>query len=222
MMRLGVPESKIVPWGYFVAPSIHPSKASQEGAESIEQLNNPKNRTILKVLWVGRMLSWKRVDTIVRALRLSSIGRVKQSENFKIRLTLVGDGPEKSRLQKVAKGIEVTFMPSQPIDKIREIMRDHDVYVLSSNAEEGWGAAVNEALEEGLYVVGTHEAGSSATILSEDDLFHSGDWTALSGKLMNCARQKAAGMLRGQGIGDWSAEKAASRICQLAWEGGGR
>ena len=45
-------------WGYFVAPSVQ-----QSNNRTIEQSN------ILKVLWVGRMLHWKRVDTIIRAVR---------------------------------------------------------------------------------------------------------------------------------------------------------
>ena len=209
MLRLGVPESKIIPWGYFVAPSVQ-----QSNNRTIEQSNN------LKVLWVGRMLHWKRVDTIVRAVRV--VERVSRSARRTIQLTLVGDGPEKERLQSLAtqtlkhsNTLTIEFLPSQPIDKIREIMRSHDVYVLSSDAQEGWGAALNEALEEGMAAIGTYEAGSSATILSDEWLFHAGDWRRLSKLLARCVEMKAAGTLRGQGIGEWSAQKAAERLLEL-------
>ena len=58
-------------------------------------------------------------------------------------------------------------------------MREHDVYVLASNGYEGWGAVVSEALEEGMKVVGTYEAGSSGTMLPKSNLFHAGDWKGL-------------------------------------------
>ena len=114
-----------------------------------------------------------------------------------------------------ADGLPITFLQPQPIGRIREILRAHDVYVLASDASEGWGAALNEALEEGLHALGTYEAGSSATILHESDLFHAGDWRTLASLLIRCANEKREGTLKGQGIGEWSAEKAADRLLSL-------
>ena len=62
-----------------------------------------------------------------------------------------------------------------PVAEVRAFMRSHEVYVLPSNAYEGWGAVVSEALEEGMEVLGTYEAGSSATVLPQENLFHAGD-----------------------------------------------
>ena len=80
-------------------------------------------------------------------------------------------------------------------------MRNHDVYVLASNAYEGWGAVVSEALEEGMKVVGTYEAGSSATILPKECLFHAGEWKRLLESLQNG--------VHGVGIGEWTAANAS-------------
>ena len=188
---------KIRLWGYFVAAST-----GQKGNEVTKQ-------DVLQVLWVGRMLDWKRVDTLVHAVARF---RRKGSE---IKLTLVGDGPERSRLERLAKGLPITFLSSQPIGHIRTLMREHDVYVLSSDAGEGWGAALNEALEEGMYAIGSFEAGASATMLKESDLFHADDSCALERLLERCAEEKKRGLLKGQGIGDWTAVKAADRMLIL-------
>ena len=209
MLRLGVPESKIVPWGYFVAPSDQKSNHHYRPLSSA---------STLKVLWVGRMIPCKRVDTIIRALR--AVKAKVEGERCDVQLTLVGDGSEKSRLQRLANQALrqsnnqaiINFLPSQPIDKIRSIMCAHDVFVFASNGRDGWGAVVSEALEEGLKVIGTFETGASAAMLADNDLFHAGDWRALSEKLAICLQQKMAGELRGQGIGEWSAEKAADRL----------
>ena len=83
---------------------------------------------------------------------------------------------------------------------------------LASNAREGWGAVTNEALEEGMYVMGTYEAGSSATLLNDKALFHAGDWKRLLVLLENCLDQKRRGVLKGQGIGEWSVEKGAHHL----------
>ena len=84
--------------------------------------------------------------------------------------------------------------------------------VETSDENEGWGAAVNEALEEGMKVLGTFESGASAAMLREDDLFHAGDWKRLADLLGRCGLAKLKGKLAGQGIGEWTPEKAADRL----------
>ena len=227
MLWLGVPEEKIVDWGYVVATGMRteppPQGPSANTPYPFARSSAPHPlRSIIRVLWVGRMLGWKRVDTIVRAVgeverrggdEVEKIGgispdrRKSRSERYawcgqRISLTLVGDGPEKERLLRLTEKLGVRckkersnplststsflhLLPPQPIEKIREIMREHDVYVLASNAQEGWGATVNEALEEGMMVLGTYEAGASAALLPPEHLFHAGDWKTLAKMLYN-------------------------------------
>lgn len=173
-------------WGYFVEPS--------------QLTHSPTpNSSTQKVLWVGRLLDWKRVDTIIKA-----VGELSKQRS--IILDVYGIGPEEKRLKMLAAkyGETIKFHPPVPIDEIRCLMRNHDVYVLSSNAYEGWGAVVSEALEEGMKVIGTYEAGSSATILPKECLFRAGDWRGLLRLLQN-------GVPR-IGIGDWSAVFAAKVV----------
>lgn len=202
-VQLGVRPDKLVDWGYFVSPG---------GGERCRcgEAGNP-----LRVLWVGRMLGWKRVDTLVRA-----VARIRET----VRLTLVGDGPEKGQLMRLAKAVggrrmrtvEFSFLPRQPLEKVRELMRQHDLYVLASDAQEGWGAVVNEALEEGMPVLGTYEAGASAAMLPRERLFHAGDWKSLTGLIEKAAH----GKLPPCAIGEWTADAAAEKVLGLGgWRG---
>jgi len=154
------PAAPFKPWAYFV----------NRGSRQPHEVHSP-----LRVLWVGRMLDWKRVDTLVRAVRL-----LCDQKTCAITLTLVGQGPEEARLRKLANGYPVEFMGGVTIERVRELMRENDVYVLPSDGGEGWGAAAVEALEEGMRVLGTFEAGSSSTVLPEECLFHAGDHKRLS------------------------------------------
>ena len=88
-------------------------------------------------------------------------------------------------------------------------MRAHDVYVLSSDGGEGWGAVVNEALEEGMEVFGTTAAGSSATILPRENQFAPGDWRTLARLLERFAQ---TGERHCHGIGAWSPANAAEAL----------
>ncbi len=200
MIEIGVKESQIVDWGYYVEPS------------NTNHQPPTTNHTLLKVLWVGRMIGLKRVDTIIKAVK--DIANSKEM-SFDIELTLVGDGISRNTLEGMVGDAPVVFRNPQPINKIRNTMRKNDVYVLASDSNEGWGAVVNEALEEGMKVLGTFEAGASAAMLPEEDLFHAGDWKTLAKMLAKCARDKRKGELKGQGIGDWTPEKAAERLFSL-------
>ena len=204
--------AKMWMWGYFVEEC---------------KIENVKCKIAnLKVLWVGRLLGWKCVDTIIRAVgelavgfsgsgeRVAGSGASTRSTRLNISLDVYGTGPEEARLKGLGAkyGDVIKFHPPVAIGDVRRLMREHDVYVLASNGYEGWGAVVSEALEEGMKVLGTYEAGSSATMLDEGCLFHSGDWRRLRQLLEECAAQKARGELRGQGIGEWTAAKAAERL----------
>ena len=181
-------------WGYFV----------EEGRGKREVV---RDETVLRVLWVGRLLNLKRVDTIVRAV--GEHANLKRVDNSlpKITLDIYGTGPEETRLKKLAAKYDdvIKFYPPVPIDEVRRLMREHDIYVLASNAYEGWGAVVSEALEEGMNVIGTYEAGSSATILPKAQLFHAGDWRRLI-KVLTSDNWMF------KNIGEWNAKRAAETI----------
>lgn len=177
----GVICKNIKMWGYFVAPATSPVQKSN-------------NATPMKVLWVGRFLKWKRVDTLIKAVK-----------GLDVALDLYGAGPEEHNLRKLAADTpNIEFHPPVPVSDVRKLMREHDVYVLPSNEYEGWGAVVNEALEEGMRVLGSYEAGASAAILPEENLFHCWDARCLRGVI-----SKGGGRNK---IGMWSVSSAAEFI----------
>lgn len=189
-------------WGYFVAPGdAHPIPA--------QEADEPPAHAV-RVLWVGRLLRLKRVDTLFKAVYAAQA-------RCPIALTIVGLGPELPRLQKLEQKLSkkygvaspITYHAAVPIAEVRMFMRTHDVYVLPSNAYEGWGAVVSEALEERMEVFGTYEAGSSATILPRENLFPAGDWKTLRDKLVDYAQTREPHC---HGIGKWNAKYAAEKL----------
>ena len=194
-------------WGYFVAPA--------ESSESRQAEPDTHGRA-LRVLWVGRLLAWKRVDTLFKAASACL-------EKFPLVLTVVGDGPERARLERLGRRLfarhpsALDFRHSVPIDDVRALMRSHDVYVLPSNGYEGWGAVVSEAMEEGMDVLGTLEAGSSATMLPRERLFRAGDGRRLAELLARCRGRRMAGETV-PGIGAWSAASAARSLLEAVKE----
>ncbi len=167
-------------WGYFVAPA----KAPQPSATP---------NTLTRLLWVGRMLDWKRVDTLIQALPDS------------MELDLYGHGPDEPHLRNLAsRKNSIHFHDFLPIEQVRDLMHNHDLYVLPSDGGEGWGAVLNEALEENMAVLATLESGSGATILPPAQLFHAGDAKEL--------REKLSSPVPRPGIGEWNVSKAADYL----------
>ena len=169
--HIGIPAYKIIPWGYYVDQDADIDVRHRSLEHKIEK----------RILWVGRMVTLKRVDTIINALRL--LVEKKIQSTFSYTLTLVGDGPESNRLKKLSLGLPVRFLPFQPIEKVRDIMRKHDIFVFSSNGLEGWGAVVNEALAEGLVVLGSTAPGACRSLLPQNRLFKVGDARSLANLL---------------------------------------
>lgn len=202
----GYPWMKL--WGYFVAPATTVLIPAQEADET--------QARALRVLWVGRLLRLKRVDALFKAVYAAQT-------RYPITLTIVGQGPEQAHLAKLDRRLAKKYGVASPITvhaavsvaEVRAFMRSHEVYVLPSNAYEGWGAVVSEALEEGMEVLGTYEAGSSATVLPQENLFHAGDWRTLRDKLVRYAETRQR---RCQGIGMWSAKQAAAKLSILGQE----
>lgn len=186
--------AKVRMWGYFVTPG----KAGGKGGHTLPIQHPPR------VLWVGRMLDLKRVGVLARACRPRP--DLKRAEVY---LDLYGHGPEEARLRRLAAGAgNIRFHGFVPVERVREVMRAHDVYVLPSNGYEGWGAVVSEALEEGMRVLATVESGAGATLLPPSHLFEAGDVRRLSALL----REAIAPVP----IGPWTAEGAAEALLRLA------
>jgi len=159
-------------WGYFTAvPDPLPPRLERDGA--------------LRILWAGRMLAWKHVDTLIRAFTLL----VRQ--NPRARLTLIGDGPCRQKVERLTNKLEIAgnvdFHPSIPSAQVRVQMRNAHVYVLPSSAYEGWGAVLNEAMSEGCAVVASEGAGAAKTMLRHCEnglLFQPGDHRQLAASLL--------------------------------------
>lgn len=209
-MGVEIRESQVIPWGDFVEPSVY---------QSLERnLSNEK----LRVLWVGRLLDLKRVDTVIRAVgSVVSDGELSTNDHrlmtSMLSLDIYGAGPEEVRLKKMAAkyGNAITFHPPVAMAEVRAVMRRHDVYVFASNSFDGWGAVVPEALEEGMLVLGTYEAGASAALLPEENLFHCGDWKGLAKKLSDISKVKRVRLPE-----EFTPAGAAMRLLSIAAGGG--
>jgi glycosyltransferase involved in cell wall biosynthesis len=105
----------------------------------------------LRVAYVGRLIVLKGVDLLLDAFS-------KLIARFPARLDILGDGPERSALERQAAALQVTpyvgFHGFRPREECRRVLADAHVLVLPSLHECG-GTAVLEAMALGLPTVVT-------------------------------------------------------------------
>jgi glycosyltransferase involved in cell wall biosynthesis len=195
-------------WGYFTTiPQPLPSCERKDGG--------------LRVLWAGRMIGWKRVDILIRAF-----SRLLAERSDAI-LTIVGFGPERMRLKKLASKLLIArsyhFESPMSANQIPLLMRQHHVYVLPSGGAEGWGAVVNEVMAEGCAVIANENGRAAKTMIRHQEnglLFKSGDWKNLGDLLCEVSRDDKLRLklaLEGQRTVAhyWSPDVAAERFLSV-------
>lgn len=136
-------------WGYFPEVKKH----------DIEQLMKKKRKDgKISILWAGRFLKWKHPEVAVKTAE----GLKKAGYQFK--LTLIGDGEVKSDLVSYVQQNQlqdvVEFKGFMSPEKVRNHMEEADIFLFTSDFNEGWGAVLNESMNSGCAVVASHAIGS--------------------------------------------------------------
>jgi glycosyltransferase involved in cell wall biosynthesis len=112
------------------------------------------------VLALARMMPQKRLDRLLRAF-----ARVK---NTTIRLTILGDGPERPNLERLARSLGISGRVDMPgfVEDVVPWLRSADLFVLSSDYE-GLPAVVLEALACDVPVVTTDCFEAARSLLAD-------------------------------------------------------
>ena len=130
--------------------------------ESVSALSRPL------VVSAGRLMPWKRMDTVIEAVQ--KIGAS---------LAIVGDGPEKIRLEALAP--TAVFTGALSHEDTLAVVKHADVFALASSYE-GLSHLLIEARLLGTPTVAT-KAGGNAEVVEEGNLVPVGDADALAAAL---------------------------------------
>jgi len=207
--------NKTYKWGYF------PFKKTYD----INKLISRKSKTNkLSLLWTGRFIDCKHAeDTIYLAKKLDLDG-------YDFVLRLIGNGILRHNLEKLSKELllenKIVFLDPMEPDKIRKFMEDSDVYLFTSDFNEGWGAVINEAMNSGCAVVASHAAGSVPFLIQNEKnglIYRYGDHGSLYNKVRSLFVDSPLRIKLGINAYNtinslWNAEVAAERLIVLIEE----
>lgn len=141
--------NKCFKWGYF-------TKVENLDIEKI--IEAQKSVSKLRILYISRFLSWKHPELPVM------LARLLKDKDIDFELNMYGTGPELDRIEKLIKDLNVAdcvnLCGNRSNDKILQIMRQHHIFLFTSDRNEGWGAVVSEAMSNGCAIVAGNKIGS--------------------------------------------------------------
>lgn len=144
-------------WGYFTKVDMdYKLEATEPGASNTE---------IASLMWCARFLSLKHPELPIKLAR-----RLKD-EGYNFILDMYGTGVELERTQKLARELEVcdvvNFCGVLPNEQILEQMKKHEVFLFTSDFNEGWGAVLNESMSCGCVPIASHAIGSVPFLIQD-------------------------------------------------------
>lgn len=153
--KMGLFKDKAYKWGYF------PAFKNYDIVSLIEQ--KEKNR----ILWCGRFLDWKHPE-----YALYVADRLK-SEGYHFTIDFIGAGLLEENLKRESEKMglekEVEFLGAMKPEQVRIHMEKSEIFMFTSNFEEGWGAVLNESMNSGCAVVASHAVGSAPFLLKHGE-----------------------------------------------------
>ncbi len=142
---------KMYCWGYF-------PETKRYDVETLFRQKGYGDEKIPYLLWAARMIDWKHPELPVET------AKYLKEKGLAFHLDIIGDGELRAQTQALAEkyglGDCVSFPGFQPPEAVRQYMERADIYLFTSDRQEGWGAVANEAMNSGCALVADHMIGA--------------------------------------------------------------
>lgn len=133
------------------------------------------------MVFLGRLVSDKGVDLLLHATK------ILHSEGLVSDLTIIGEGPEKEGLRRLAHELEldrqITFVGEKSGKTLAELLNRHRILVVPSRWAEPFGVVALEGIACGCVVVGSENGGLKEAIGPCGLTFENGNERALANRL---------------------------------------
>ena len=175
------------------------------------------------ILWAARMIDWKHPELVVKTAAYLK----EHLKDTPFHITMIGGGELEEEVHRLAEELgvtqEITFPGYCSPEEVRAAMETSEIYLVTSDRKEGWGAVVNEAMNSGCAVVADHMIGAAPYLIRqgengriyrdgcEQDLFRT-----VESLLRNPAECRRLGEAAQKRIAtEWNARTAAERLVRL-------
>lgn len=211
---------KAYKWGYFPEVKKYDLAELMKNKLSVisEKLKHPR----ISILWAGRLIGWKHPDASIR------VAANLKRDGYSFEMSIIGNGEMEQQLRQMICEYQVEdcvkMLGSMSPDEVRKHMEYADIYLFTSDFNEGWGAVLNESMNSGCAVVASHAIGSVPFLVENNInglIYENGNENDLLKKVEylidNPQERKMIGKAAYETMKEtWNAEVAASRLIELA------
>ena len=209
--KLGAFKGRTYQWGYF--PEV---KRYEDSAALLES----KEKSSL--LWVGRMIGWKHPEYAVE------VAKRLRADGYNFTLRMIGGGEKEEEIRALIAEYKlldcVQMVGSVSPEEVRAEMEKSEIFLFTSNKEEGWGAVLSEGMNSACAVVASHAIGAAPYLVQDGEngfLFESENLDDLYAKVKKLFDEEGLSARFGKKayetmVGEWNPENAAKRFIELA------
>ena len=133
-------KSHVIPNG--IDPSWLENSAPEKPEEDLARIEGGN----LRLIFSGRIFRYK------NPLRTAEAVKLLNERGYHVTFTAVGPAVDEKLLSDLLAYDNVEYIPAQPREKLRELYREHDLFVMPST-DETFGLVYPEAMSQGLPVV---------------------------------------------------------------------
>ena len=203
-------------WGYF------PEFKSYTDDERKDRRDERRSHSKLQILWAGRLIDWKHPESVIK------LAKTLKDKNIPFEISVIGEGKmEKDIESAIEKGgfsEEIKLLGMKKPAEVREYMKTADIFLITSDYREGWGAVCNEAMNEGCVVVASHAAGAVPTLIKHrvnGMIFPSGDFAKMAFQIEELSKDQKWRLSLGENAYEtlengWNHVTAAERLLKLS------
>ncbi len=210
---------KMYCWGYFPETRHY----------DVERLLDEKGWSgeegrVPYLLWAARMIDWKHPELALET------AKYLKDQGLSFHMDMVGDGGLRPRIEEMLHdyGLErqVCLAGFQPPEEVRRRMERADIFLFTSDRQEGWGAVANEAMNSGCALVADHMIGAIPYLTEQGQnglVYRDGRPKELFAVTERLVKDRELRRKLGRNAyytiaETWNAENAAARLLELIRE----
>lgn len=206
-------------WGYF--PEVKKYDGTDLMSRKLSVMSGWKHPKV-SILWAGRLIGWKHPDVSIQ------LAAFLKEKGYSFRMSIIGNGEMEQQLHTMIEEKDlsdcVEMLGAMSPEEVRLHMEKADIYLFTSDYNEGWGAVLNESMNSGCAVVASHAIGSVPFLIKDGEnglIYENGNQIDLENKVMhllnNTELRQSMGRKAYQTMAEtWNAKVAAERFIKLA------
>ena len=149
-------KNKTYKWGYFT---------EVKRFKNIKTVINEKKPQ--SILWTGRIIDWKHTEVAI------SIAEKLKNNGYNFIMNIIGTGDMEEDIKQliIDKGVTgfVHMLGAMSPSEVRKHMENTEIFLFTSDFNEGWGAVLNEAMNSGCACVVSHAVGAAPYLINNGE-----------------------------------------------------